>query len=254
MSSNGAMSFQAVSEILASRQAPLKVFFRDDDGGWADERLQELATDFIRQQLPLDVAVIPDALNDDSISLISSLLDADGQVAIHQHGFCHVNHQLSGRSCEFGSDRNLVQQQRDIALGKEILVASFGNRIDPIFTPPWNRCTTDTTEALQSLDFKVLSRIVNSDLLGGTVPEVPVTVDWLKKRKGVRLHSAELIEYIVSLLNTDAEAMGVMLHHEHMDEENRALLFEFIEALKMSPAVSFHSMIAVATMAEKNYE
>ena len=80
MSSNGAMPFQAVSEILASRQAPLKVFFRDDDGGWADERLQELATDFIRQQLPLDVAVIPDALNDDSISLISSLLDADGQV------------------------------------------------------------------------------------------------------------------------------------------------------------------------------
>lgn len=238
-------NFRTVTEALAGRKKPVRVFFRNDDGGWADERLQELAVEFSEQELPLDIAVIPDALSDKSVEVISTLLDSDSRLAIHQHGFVHKNHQLSGRSCEFGSDRNYQQQRRDIEAGQKKLGSVFGTQVRPIFTPPWNRCTSETATALQSLGFQYLSRIVGSEPIENTVVELPVAVDWLKKRKGVRLNSEELNEYICDLLTTDAEVIGVMLHHEHMDHDNRVLLWQFVDALRESSAVSFYSMMDV---------
>ena len=58
--------FQSVEKVLADRQSPIKVFFRNDDGGWADKRLQQLTKEFIQQELPLDIAVIPDVLSEQS--------------------------------------------------------------------------------------------------------------------------------------------------------------------------------------------
>ncbi len=238
--------FQSIARVLAERQTPIKVFFRDDDGGWADERLQQLAMDFIRRDLPLDIAVIPDALSNQSVDVIGSLLNADGRIAVHQHGFAHTNHQLSGRSCEFGSDRNYHQQYHDIQAGRSRLAAVFGSQLAPVFTPPWNRCTSDTTAALKLLGVQYLSRITGSDSIGDSLPELPVAVDWLKKRKGVRLNTSELIEYICGLFKTDDAVIGIMLHHEHMDHGNRLLLHQFIETLKESQTVSFHSMMDAA--------
>ena len=239
-------SFDTVAQVLDDRQVPLKVFFRNDDGGWADERLQKLASEFIQQDLPLDIAVIPDALSQESIDVITGLLADSNRIAIHQHGFSHVNHQLSGRSCEFGSDRNYEQQLVDIARGQEQLAAAFSAQVTPIFTPPWNRCTSDTAVALHSLGFQQLSRIINSEPIENVIPEMPVAIDWLKKRKGERLNTVQLTDYICSLLNTDDEVIGVMLHHEHMDQENRNLLKQFIETLRASQSVSFHSMMDIA--------
>ena len=233
--------------MLAARQSPIKVFFRNDDGGWADKRLQQLTHEFIQQELPLDIAVIPDALSEQSADVISALLDAGGRVAIHQHGFSHKNHQLSGRSCEFGTDRNSKQQRDDIEKGQKMLAAAFGSQVKPVFTPPWNRCTSDTVVALRSLGFQYLSRIIGSAPVESTMSELPVAIDWLKKRKGERLNTAELIEYICSLLNTDNQVIGVMLHHEHMDQENRNLLSQFIESLRRSQRVTFESMMDVVS-------
>lgn len=238
--------FEAVTKVLVNRQTPIKVFFRNDDGGWADQRLQELANEFIQQDLPLDIAVIPDALSAQSVDVISALLDAGGRIAIHQHGFAHTNHQSSGRSCEFGSDRNFMQQQRDIAAGQKRLTTEFGAQVASVFTPPWNRCTSDTAVALQTLGVQYISRIIGSEPISDAVPELPVAVDWLKKRKGVRLNTTELVEYICGLLNTDDEVIGVMLHHEHMDQDNRLMLHQFIESLRESQMVSFHAMMDIA--------
>ena len=66
--------FQSVEKVLADRQSPIKVFFRNDDGGWADKRLQQLTKEFIQQELPLDIAVIPDVLSEQSADVILSLI------------------------------------------------------------------------------------------------------------------------------------------------------------------------------------
>jgi len=119
--------------------------------------------------LPLDIAVIPDALSEQSVDVIGALLGAGGKVAIHQHGFSHNNHQLSGRSCEFGTDRNSKQQRDDIEKGQKMLATVFGSQVNPVFTPPWNRCTSDTSVALQSLGFQYLSRIIGSAPIEGVL-------------------------------------------------------------------------------------
>src|SRR6476661_3177300 len=51
---------------------PVDVFFRDDDAGWADERLLELVARFAERGLPLDLAVIPAELTP---RLASALLE-----------------------------------------------------------------------------------------------------------------------------------------------------------------------------------
>ena len=53
--------------------------------------------------------------------------------------------------------------------------------MEPIFTPPWNRCTIDTGTALAELGFRVLSRESRAEPLG--VPgllELPIHIDWVR--------------------------------------------------------------------------
>ena len=102
-------------------------------------------------------------------------------VGLHQHGLAHVNHEREGRKCEFGPARDAAAQRRDIADGRERLAALLGDRVDPIFTPPWNRCTADTGRVLAELGFAVLSREARAEPLG--VPglaELPVSVDYIR--------------------------------------------------------------------------
>src|SRR3954467_1577014 len=82
---------------LDRSEAPVDVFFRDDDAGWADERLLELIDRFAAHGLPLDLAVIPMELS----AVLAERL-AERPVGLHQHGYAHTNHQLEGRKCEFG--------------------------------------------------------------------------------------------------------------------------------------------------------
>src|SRR3954447_12154104 len=156
---------------LDDAAGPVEVFFRDDDAGWGDARLLRLADVFAFHGLPLDLAVIPAELTP---RLAGELRERPG--GLHQHGYAHLNHQREGRKCEFGSDRSRAQQEADIAAGRERLTELLGDRLDAIFTPPWNRCTRDTAEALVALGFAALSREHRAEPLG-LLPEVPVHLD-----------------------------------------------------------------------------
>jgi hypothetical protein len=205
---------------LDAAPAPVTCFFRDDDVGWRDDRLRRLLELFASLDLPLDLAVIPTALGPGMARELRELLRvANGRLGVHQHGFGHVNHEAVGqRKCEFGPGRPLAEQRRDIAAGREQLALMLGPAVEPIFTPPWNRCTDATGRCLAELGFEVLSREARAAPL--RVPglrEVPVHVDWFKRRNGARLPREE-----VSAIAADAVArggpVGVMLHHAEMDE------------------------------------
>ena len=138
-------------------EGPCPVFFRDDDAGWDDERLWALLDLFDRRALPVDVAVIPAELGPALAAELAVRARAGG-VHLHQHGYAHVNHEPVGRKCEFGPSRPYQAQAADIARGAEILRDAFGDLVEPIFTPPWNRCTAETADALADAGFAVLSR------------------------------------------------------------------------------------------------
>jgi hypothetical protein len=205
-----------VTEALDAAPAPVPVFFRDDDAGWGDARLLTLLdvlAESGRQRpdaergVPVDVAVIPGALGP---ALARELLARRG-VGLHQHGRSHANHEPEGRKHEFGPSRPAAVQRADIAAGQERLAALLGDRVDPIFTPPWNRCTTATGRCLVELGFEVLSRESRAEPLGlAGLRELPVHVDF------VRLAPEDLAVRAAATIRAGGP-LGVMLHHEVMD-------------------------------------
>jgi hypothetical protein len=197
---------------------PVEVFFRDDDAGWEDERLLELIARFAEHGLPLDLAVIPAELTP---RLASALLDRDA--GLHQHGYAHTNHQVEGRKCEFGPARDRAAQQADIAAGQARLRELLGDRVDPFFTPPWNRCTRDTGSALVELGFTLLSREHRAEPLG-LLPELPVHLDV------ARLSADELDERSAGHVRAGGP-IGVMLHHAVMEPDDMRRATELLALL-----------------------
>ncbi len=231
---------------LDARASPVATFVRDDDGGWADDRLWALLDVFAAHAVPIDVAVIPDALHP---TLAHSLLDRhrDGHVHLHQHGRAHVNHEpAEQRKCEFGAARALDDLGADVAAGRQRLTEFLGDAAEPVFTPPWNRCVAELGDVLAAAGHRVLSRDRSAGRVDHpAVVEVPVTVDWFGSTKGARWTREELAERIAAELLGD-EPVGVMLHHGVTDDDELAAVAQLAGLLAAHPAAAPTSILELA--------
>jgi hypothetical protein len=203
---------------LDAAAEPRLFFFRDDDAGWATARLLALVDLFAELAVPLDLAVIPAALDHSLASTLDGRRErSNGLLAFHQHGFAHANHQRSGRPCEFGPDRAADQQLADIVAGA-MLLEDFLGETRPIFTPPWNRCTRTTGRCLLEAGFHTLVRDASADPLElKGLRELAVHVDWESERRGRQLVARR--------------TTGVMLHHALMGWRERAELAQLLRLL-----------------------
>src|SRR3954452_2546993 len=228
---------------LDARDEPVMFFFRDDDAGWADERLFELMDLFEERRLPLDLAAIPRAMNEPlADELRSRHAAAAGRVGLHQHGFVHVNHEREGRKQEFGPARSAAEQRDDIAAGRRELERVLDGCVQPVFTPPWNRCTRVTGRCLADLGFRVLSREHCAEPLDvDGLAEVPVHVDWFAKRKGVRLTRVAVGEQLAAMAEGGGP-VGVMFHHAEMDAGEMAAASQLLDVLAEHPCCGFTSI------------
>jgi hypothetical protein len=232
---------------LDARGDPVDFFLRDDDGGWDDERLFALLDVVERHCLPLDLAVIPQALSPKlAWSLASRSTAWDGRLALHQHGFGHRSHEADGRKSEFGPARARQAQRRDLTEGREVLEARLPGCVQAVFTPPWNRCTEVTAELLCELGFHVLSRHVSEAPLKAGPLELAVSVDWsYAKRDRRRLTSSELGELAADRVRAGGP-VGVNLHHAVMDGAELARLHELCGLIAQHPAARCRPMLAIA--------
>ena len=213
----------------ALEAGPVDVFFRDDDAGWEDARLLELIARFAEHGLPVDLAVIPAELDEPLAAQLRAT-----HAGLHQHGYAHSNHQVEGRKCEFGPARARAAQGDDIATGRERLQRLLGDRLDPFFTPPWNRCTRDTAELLVELDYQLLSREHKAEPFG-LLPELPVHLDV------ARLTPDELDERFARQVRQGGP-VGVMFHHGVMAPEDMTRASELLRLLAHHPHVTARSM------------
>lgn len=239
-----------VRRALEERVTPCTVFFRDDDAGRDDARLAALLSCFSRHGVVVDLAVIP-ALVTPSLADDLGRRLAAGEVRVHQHGLAHVDHEVAGRKHEFGPARSAAQQAADLGAGRDLMLRWFGAAaVDPVFTPPWNRCTADTGRALLELGLRVLSR--DSGAAPLDVPglvEVPVTLDWFGHRKGVRWTRRELGARLATQV-AGPDPIGVMLHHAVTEPGELALVAELVALLAGHPAVRPGSLLGQAGLAE----
>jgi len=231
-------------EALDAAPGPVTFFLRDDDAGWRDDRLMALLDRFAEHAVPIDLAAIP---LDMTPALAGALRKrSDHQpLGLHQHGYAHVSHETQGRKCEFGPARSAAAQLADIGDGRRRLLELLGPALEPMFTPPWNRCTADTGAALVELGIDVLSRdrtAVALDVEG--LRELPVQLDWFAKRRGVPLGRDAVGEQLAARAAEPAP-LGVMLHHAEMDTEDLTAMSELLDLICAHERARCLSMAAV---------
>jgi predicted glycosyltransferase len=237
-----------MSQALDSLEHRAKVFFRDDDCGWSDHRLFEMLDIFADYGIPLDVAAIPAAVTFSVANELSRRMAANPEsLRIHQHGYTHTNHELTGKKCEFGLARDYLSQRSDIENGQRRLSELLGP-LDPIFTPPWNRCTDVTARCLKELGFTVLSRDVHAAPLPASgLFELPIAVDWFANKKKVRLSREEWGNLLAAQLKAEG-SIGIMLHHAVMDAEEMHALTKLLALLARHANAKCHSMRALTPL------
>jgi hypothetical protein len=117
-------------------------------------------------------------------------------------------------------------------------------QIDPIFTPPWNRCTAATGSAVLAAGLSVLSSESHATRLAAHgLAEVPVSVDWFARGRGTRLTRGELGSRLAERARPGG-SVGVLLHHALMDAAERADLGALLALLTRADTAR------VATIAE----
>jgi hypothetical protein len=223
---------------LDEASEPVVFFFRDDDAGWRDDLLVALLDVFEHAGAQVDVAAIPTAVS----PLLGRILgERQGTVRVHQHGLAHVNHEPAGRKCEFGPARQADVQLADILAGRRLLLDRLEAEPDPIFTPPWNRCTADTARAVRDAGLEVLSRESRAEPLHvNGVCELPVSVDWVRPAPRAALGEA------LAAAARDDRPVGVMLHHAVMDGEQRGGVAELLDVLGSSSTARLAGMSEIA--------
>ena len=233
---------------LDAAPAPIRFFLRDDDAGWDDTRLFALLDRTQAAEVPIDLAVIPKAADATlAFTLCVRMNAAPGLVGVHQHGYAHTNHETAERKCEFGTARDADTQRRDLREGRAHLLGLFGTRLDPIFTPPWNRCSAATPALLAELGFAALSRSRGA-AAQQALPELPVDVDWCQQRRLAAVDGADGLEHIALELARRVQAggpVGLMLHHAEMNAPDLALLDRVLAATQRHPRARWLPMRAL---------
>ena len=233
---------------LDAAPAPTRFFLRDDDAGWEHTRLLALLDHTERAEVPIDLAMIPKAADAAlAFTLCVRMNAAPGLVGVHQHGWAHTNHESAQRKCEFGTARDADAQRRDLREGRTHLLGLFGAQLDPIFTPPWNRCSAATPPLLAELGFAALSRSRGA-ATQHALPELPIDVDWCKQRRRAALEGTDGLGHIAHELARCVSAggpVGLMLHHAEMDAADLALLDRLLAATHHHPRVCWLPMRAL---------
>lgn len=215
------------------------VFFRDDDVDADEPTLRRLLDLFAQKNVPVILGVIPAKLTSECVELLAQF---SSSIEIVQHGWQHVNHELTGRKCEFGSSRSFDEQHADIAHGQARMNEAFATNWFPAFIPPWNRCTAQTHQALEQLSFRVLSQLrKDAPITGFSFQEISVTLDLFSWKEGTTLKpQEELLQAIIEQLS-QPQIIGIMLHHKVMNDEAFSFLEQLLDALRQSSNVRFQT-------------
>ena len=212
----------------AGQTGKVDLFFRADDVGVPGMQFARMMGLFAKYGTPLSLAIVPAWLTPDRWQYLTGFEKSNpSRWCWHQHGWRHVNHQAKGKKQEFGDARSFSQIKRDLMRGKDRLEHLMAEAFYPVFTPPWNRCSADTLQALKDLDYAAVSRSRGSKPLSPEgLPDFYINVDLHTRKErspaaGWRNLMGEFEQAIAS------GYCGIMIHHRMM----HAAAFDFLEIL-----------------------
>jgi hypothetical protein len=104
--------------------------------------------------LPVHLAVIPAH----ATAALARTVRTDPWLVPVVHGWAHDNHAPEGaKKAEFGAHRPLPAMLAEAQQGLDRLRDLFGDRLQPMFVPPWNRITPELVQSLPALGYLALS-------------------------------------------------------------------------------------------------
>ena len=134
---------------------------------------------------------------------------------------------LKEKSRSLAAARTISEIKRDLVRGKERLEMLMGDHFYPVFTPPWNRCSSATLKLIKELGYAAVSRSRGSKTPSpGGLPDYYVNVDLhTRKEKSPAAGWEKLFEELQQAIASNY--CGIMIHHQMMN----AAAFDFIEIL-----------------------
>jgi len=227
------------------------VFFRADDVGIPGPSFFRLISLFREHRVPLTLGVVPAWLTTTRWQAILEVCRKDHSLWCWiQHGWRHVNHESQGKKMEFGPSRSFAHKRRDLRLGLYRLRHLVGDKLVPVFTPPWNRCDGETLLVVQELGYDGLSRSVAAEPPApAEVPEYAVTVDLhTRKEKVAEKGWQSLFQELRSSLTNGL--CGIMIHHQRMNDPAFAFLDLLLPLLKQDRHIR---LVHLGTLSEENF-
>ncbi|TIH19933.1 DUF2334 domain-containing protein [Marinifilum sp. JC120] len=214
------------------------VFFRADDIGYPGKQFSAMINAFQKHNTPLALAVVPAWFNEQRRDMLLAELSPNLNLwCLHQHGYRHMNHEQQGKKFEFGSSREKVIVSGELGRGKDKLSSLLGDDFTPFFTPPWNRCSAETMQALVELRFNAISRSTNvSPQPPQNLPDIPVNIDLhtIKESspaKGIKTLQSQIEEAVLS------GNAGFMLHHQRMNKTSQIFLSYLLGKINSTPGL-----------------
>jgi hypothetical protein len=204
------------------------VYFRADDVAVPGRKFDRMIALFSNYGVPLSLAVVPAWLTHPRwCALQSRTRQSSALWCWHQHGWRHVNHETDGKKQEFGSARTSSAIKKDLLQGRQRLENILEDQFYPVFTPPWNRCNSDTLEFLKESGYLAISRGCGAlPVSSAELPDHCVHID-LHTRKAPDPTAGwdRLFKTLTKDISTGR--CGIMLHHQKMN----SVAFDFLEIL-----------------------
>ncbi|MCB8836720.1 polysaccharide deacetylase family protein [Aurantimonas sp. VKM B-3413] len=243
-------------DALSGEGRTVSLWWRDDDARWSTRALGRLLATAGEARLPLALAVIPEKAE---ASLAEAIADRP-EVAVLLHGWRHANHAPAGeKRAEFGDHRPAAEMAGEIAEGRDRLQGLFGERLLPVFVPPWNRIGTAALAELVRPGLSVLS-VYGPARCGGPA-ELNAHLDIMDWRamRGLGLDeldrlAADALELWSSDTGRSHEPLGLLTHHLQHDAGAWYALEHLLEVLAGHPCVRWpqvESLVAAALAGER---
>ena len=219
-------------------------WLRDDDAVAASPLLDRLLNRCTQAGIPLGLAVIP---ADAERSLADALADRP-HATVLIHGWSHADHAAPGKKkCEFGPERPPKIRQAEAERGLSTLRGLFGNRVLPLFVPPWNRMAPDMPACLSASGYRAVSAFGPSPEPRDGIAWINThldLIDWRGSRSAVPLDT--LLDMLCRELRERREGqrnphepIGLLTHHRIHDEAIWALLDRLLDRLAGHPALDW---------------
>jgi len=230
----------------AGRTATL--WWRDDDAGTMNDRLERLLTLRDRVDVNVALATVPARLEPP----FRARMAAETRVTVLQHGYSHHNFATPDeRKIELDASRPAEYVIAELAVGMQALHAVSGWA--PVLVPPWNRIAPHLLPLLPELGYRGLSglgpRSRPNALAGLRQNNVHIDpIDWRGRYGSPRAFAgtartiAAVVDHLAARRTGAAdgeEVTGLMTHHLVQDDDTWRFVEHFIAQTKSHPAANW---------------